>query len=48
MVLVFALLALAVVLFASERLTVDVVALLLLSVLLVAGIVTPEEGFSGL
>ncbi|MFP4598132.1 MAG: SLC13 family permease [Persicimonas sp.] len=38
---------LAVVLFVSEKLRVDLVALLVLAALLLTGIVTPEQGFSG-
>ncbi len=37
----------AVVLFATERFSVDVVALLVLGTLLVTGLVTPAEGISG-
>lgn len=42
-----ALLGLAVVLFISERLPIDVVGVGVLSVLLIAGVVTPDEGFAG-
>ncbi|MBL0042090.1 MAG: SLC13 family permease [Xanthomonadales bacterium] len=42
-----ALLALAVLLFVSEKLPVDVVGIGVLSVLLLAGIVSPAEGFAG-
>lgn len=45
--IVFGLLAAAVPLFAWERISFDVVALIILSVLLTAGILTPDEGFSG-
>ena len=45
--LVFAVAAVAVVLFATEKLSVDLVALLIMGSLLVLGIVTPEEGISG-
>jgi di/tricarboxylate transporter len=44
---VLGLLGLAVVLFASERLPVEVVTLLLLVALVVAGILTPGEAFAG-
>lgn len=44
---VFVLLVAAVVLFATERMPVDLVALLLMSVLLLSGIVTPAEGVAG-
>ncbi|HLL74360.1 MAG TPA: SLC13 family permease [Pyrinomonadaceae bacterium] len=44
---VFALLAAAVVLFATEWLPVDLVALVVMSALLVSGIVTPAEGVAG-
>jgi di/tricarboxylate transporter len=37
----------AVVLFATERLPVDVVALVVMSVLLLSGIITPREGLAG-
>lgn len=46
--IVFGLLAAAVALFATEWLSFDVVALLVLSALLVAGILTPAQGLSGL
>ena len=46
-VIVFALLVVAVVLFATERLPVDLVALVVMSALLVSGIVTPAEGVAG-
>ncbi len=45
--LVLGLLAAAIVLFAIERLPVDVVALAILAVLLVTGVLTPKEAFSG-
>lgn len=45
--LVLGLLGLAVVLFASEKLPVDIVALLVLVLLLVLGLVTPSQGLSG-
>jgi di/tricarboxylate transporter len=45
--LVLGLLGLAVVLFASEKLPVDIVALLILVLLLVLGLVTPAQGLSG-
>jgi di/tricarboxylate transporter len=44
---IFFLLALAIVLFANERISFDVTALILLSALLLSGILTPEEAFSG-
>ena len=44
---VFVLLVAAVVLFATERMPVDLVALLLMSALLLSGIVTPAEGVAG-
>ncbi len=47
LVVVLVLTVLAVVLFVSEKLRVDLVALLVLAVLLLTGIVTPEQGFSG-
>lgn len=46
-VVVFALLFVAVVLFATEWLPVDLVALVVMSALLVSGIVTPAEGVAG-
>lgn len=45
--LVLMLVAIAVGLFASEKLPVDLVALLLMAVLLLSGLVTPEEGIAG-
>jgi di/tricarboxylate transporter len=45
--LVLGLLALAVVLFATERLAIEVVTLLLLLALIAAGILTPREAFAG-
>lgn len=45
--LVLILVAAAVVLFASEKLPVDLVALLLMAVLLLSGLVSPEEGIAG-
>ena len=47
MFIVFAVLVAAVVLFTTEKLPVDLVAILAMSVLLVAGIITPEEGIAG-
>ena len=46
-VIVLTLLAVVVVLFATEKLPVDLVALLAMSVLLLSGIITPAEGISG-
>ncbi|NNE97561.1 MAG: SLC13 family permease [Pyrinomonadaceae bacterium] len=37
----------AVVLFATEKLSVDVVAVVVMSILLISGIITPEEGIAG-
>lgn len=45
--IVFALLVVALVLFATERVSFDVVSLLILATLLLSGILTPEEGLSG-
>ncbi len=45
--LVFALLVVALALFAWERFSFDVTALIILSILLVTGLVTPEEGIAG-
>ncbi len=47
MILVFALLVFAVYLFSTEKLPVDLVALLVMATLLLAGIITPEEGIAG-
>ena len=47
MILVFVIAFCAVVLFATERLSVDLVALLVMASLLVFGIITPDEGISG-
>lgn len=46
-IFVFAVALVAVVLFATEKLSVDLIALLIMGTLLVAGIVTPEEGIAG-
>lgn len=46
-ILVLAVLALAVFLFVSERLRVDLVALLVMGLLLLTGIITPSQGLSG-
>lgn len=45
--IVFGLLIVAIFLFSYERIPFDITALILLSILLVTGILTPEEGFSG-
>ncbi len=46
-IFVISLLVIAVALFATEKLPVDMVALMVMGVLLVSGIITPEEGLSG-
>jgi di/tricarboxylate transporter len=46
-VLVLGILVVAVVLFASEKFSVDLVALMVLSALLILGLVNPQEGLSG-
>ncbi len=46
-ILVLSILLLALILFVSEKLRVDVVALLVLAALILTGLVTPEEAFSG-
>jgi di/tricarboxylate transporter len=46
-ILVFAVALCAVVLFATEKLSVDVIALLIMGALLLFGIVSPDEGISG-
>jgi di/tricarboxylate transporter len=46
-VIVLGLLLLAVILFVSDRLRSDLVAMIILGALLATGIITPEEGFSG-
>ena len=46
-IVVLSILGLAVLLFASERLRVDVVALLVLIALVLTGLVTPEQAVSG-
>src|SRR4028118_2091345 len=46
-VLVLGLLAVAIVLFTWEKLSVDVVTLMLLIVLILSGILTPSEAFAG-
>ncbi|MEW6668490.1 MAG: SLC13 family permease [Thermodesulfobacteriota bacterium] len=45
--LIYGLLVAAIVLFTTERISVDIVTLLLLAALIVTGILTPEEAFSG-
>ncbi len=45
--LVFAIAVCAVVLFTTEKLSVDVIAVVIMSTLLVTGIITPDEGISG-
>ena len=45
--LVFVVALCAVILFATEKLSVDVVAIVIMSILLISGIITPEEGISG-
>lgn len=47
MAIVFAVLALAVVLFATEKIPVDLVGILVMGILLLTGVVSPEEGISG-
>lgn len=47
MIVVLALILVAVVLFASEKLPVDLVALMVMAVLLLSGIITPAEGIAG-
>ncbi|MEP7037490.1 MAG: SLC13 family permease, partial [Acidobacteriota bacterium] len=46
-ILVFAVAICAVVLFATEKLSVDLIALLIMATLLISGVITPEEGISG-
>lgn len=46
-ILVFAVAFCAVVLFATEKLSVDLIALLIMSSLLILGVISPEEGISG-
>jgi di/tricarboxylate transporter len=46
-VIVFAIAVVAVILFATEKLSVDIVALLIMSLLLILGIISPTEGISG-
>lgn len=45
--LVFGLLIVAIILFSYEKIPFDITALILLSILLATGVLTPEEGFSG-
>lgn len=47
MTIVLGVVLLAVVLFATEKLPVDLVAILVMGILLLSGIITPEEGISG-
>ena len=46
-ILVFAVAVCAVILFATEKLSVDLIALLIMATLLISGIISPEEGISG-
>ena len=46
-IFVFAVLLLAVFLFVTEKLSVDLVALLVMALLLVSGVITPSQGLSG-
>ncbi|HRI26544.1 MAG TPA: SLC13 family permease [Chitinophagales bacterium] len=46
--IILSLLALAIVLFSLEKISPDIVTLLILSVLIIAGILTPKEAFEGL
>ncbi len=46
-ILVFAVAVCAVILFATEKLSVDLIALLIMATLLISGVITPEEGISG-
>jgi di/tricarboxylate transporter len=46
-IIVLVVLILAIILFATEKLSVDVVALLVMTILIITGILTPEEGVSG-
>ncbi|MBN1397356.1 MAG: SLC13 family permease [Bacteroidetes bacterium] len=46
-IIVFAVIVTAVALFMSEKLPVDLVALMVMAILLLSGIITPEEGISG-
>lgn len=45
--IVFGVIILAVILFATEKISVDLTAILVMSLLLVSGIITPEEGIAG-
>lgn len=45
--LVFAVAIVAVILFATEKLSVDVVAIVVMAILLTSGIITPDQGISG-
>jgi di/tricarboxylate transporter len=47
MIFVFAVLTLAVVLFVTEKLRVDIVALIVMALLLLSGVISPGEGLSG-
>ncbi|CAN5140391.1 SLC13 family permease [soil metagenome] len=46
-ILVFTVAICAVILFATEKLSVDLIALLIMAALLISGVITPEEGISG-
>ena len=47
MIFVFGVLLLAVVLFVTEKISVDLVALLIMAILLVSQVLTPAEGLAG-
>ncbi|MDD4358090.1 MAG: SLC13 family permease [Smithellaceae bacterium] len=47
MLIVLGVIVLAVVLFASEKLPVDLTAIIVMAILLLTGIVSPKEGLSG-
>jgi len=47
MIIVFGVIILAIILFATEKLPVDLTAIIVMGVLLITGIITPEEGLSG-
>lgn len=47
MIIVLVVLVMAIVLFATEKLPIDVVALLIMAILIITGVLTPEEGVSG-
>lgn len=47
MIIVFGVIILAIILFATEKIPVDLTAIIVMGILLLSRIITPEEGLSG-